>query len=506
VVNYYHGELMPQRTLDQYMAKDLGEEIVGLFEVGKEGFKEIKSGNTFTILYVAEPKIRFRAHSSTIFPLDFRYLRTFYTSSKLLTADLVFFCKRENYDLVNKLFDVMKTFLSVNKGLGFNLDIDFKSVDDDPYNHVVKVLKDATEANSSNTIVGAATPRLGGGRYWLVKAYSIIAGIPTHIINTSRLSEIVQECKKKGVEPENCSGFTAYALNNLVQLYAKAGGIPWAPGEEGLLQDKVVIGLATSPMTQGYAVGVAYAIAYVGKEIRSFITSATIDVAGLDMDMVMSRGIYIPKNVIAQLLSKISEYVSGYRIRGYVIFQSPIVLEEEIEGIRSTLKGVPWILVHVKAHGFAKRVFDTNTDDWGPYRGLCVINNDYLDKFKDYGMIKALLLATGRIKLQRRSMEDVESKEELLYVGTPRPLELEIFVDKSHAKNYDPKTLTAYVSRLTLLLDKLDWEAYVRWPKEPFVIKYAKRIAQIIARVDDKTRETLLNVLSKRVFTHRYIM
>jgi hypothetical protein len=31
-------------------------------------------------------------------------------------------------------------------------------------------------------------------------------------------------------------------------------------------------------------------------------------------------------------------------------------------------------------------------------------------------------------------------------------------------------------------------------------------MAQIIARVDDKTREALLNVLSKRAFAHRYIM
>jgi hypothetical protein len=486
------------------MAKDLSEEIVELFAIGREGFKEIKSSNMFTILYVAEPKIRFRAYSSTMFPLDFRHLRTFYTSSELLTADLVFFYKREDSDLVNKLFSLMKISLKKNKGLNFNLNMELKPVDD-PYNHILQVLKGGVGVTSSNIIVGAATPRLSGARYWLVKAYSIIAVIPTHIINTTRLSEIVQECKKKGVEPENCLGFTAYALNNLVQLYAKAGGIPWAPGEEGLLQDKVVIGLATSPMTQGYAVGVVYAVAYVGKEIRSYVTAATIDVMRLDMDMVRSRGIYIPKEVIAQLLSKISEYVSGYRIRGYVIFQSPIVLEEEIEGISSTLKGVPWILVHVKAHGFVKRVFDTNTDDWSPYRGLCVINKDYLDKFKDDGMIKALLLATGRIRLQRRSMKGVESEEKLLYVGTPKPLELEIFVDKSCAKNYDPKALTAYVSRLILLLDKLDWEA-LRWPKEPFVIKYARRMARIIARVDDKTREALLNVLSKRVFAHRYIM
>ena len=65
-VSYYHGELMPQKTLDQYMDKDLSEEIDRLFEVGREGFKEIKSGNTFTILYITEPTIRFKARLSTI--------------------------------------------------------------------------------------------------------------------------------------------------------------------------------------------------------------------------------------------------------------------------------------------------------------------------------------------------------------------------------------------------------------------------------------------------------
>jgi hypothetical protein len=38
VVGHYYGELMPQKTLDQYMAKDLSEEIVELFAVGREGF------------------------------------------------------------------------------------------------------------------------------------------------------------------------------------------------------------------------------------------------------------------------------------------------------------------------------------------------------------------------------------------------------------------------------------------------------------------------------------
>jgi hypothetical protein len=115
VVGHYYGELMPQKTLDQYTAKDLSEEIVGLFEVGREGFKEIKSSNMFTILYVTEPKIRFGAYSSTMFPRDFLYLRTFYTSFETLSADLMFFYRHEDSDLVNKLFDVIKVFLKLNE-------------------------------------------------------------------------------------------------------------------------------------------------------------------------------------------------------------------------------------------------------------------------------------------------------------------------------------------------------------------------------------------------------
>jgi len=74
------------------------------------------------------------------------------------------------------------------------------------------------------------------------------------------------------------------------------------------------------------------------------------------------------------------------------------------------------------------------------------------------------------------------------------------------AKIYkEPAKLAIYISRLVLLLGKLDWEACTNWPKEPFVIKYARRLAKIIARIDEETRKALLNTLTSPVAL-RFIM
>jgi hypothetical protein len=55
--------------------------------------------------------------------------------------------------------------------------------------------------------------------------------------------------------------------------------------------------------------------------------------------------------------------------------------------------------------------------------------------------------------------------------GAPKPLELKLFVDKSCTKNYDSKALTAYVTGLTLPLDKLDWK----------ILKVTKGILRVLS-------------------------
>jgi len=67
-------------------------------------------------------------------------------------------------------------------------------------------------------------------------------------------------------------------------------------------------------------------------------------------------------------------------------------------------------------------------------------------------------------------MKGVEPKENATICGTLRSLRLEIFVDRSCAKNYNPKALIAYALRLTLLLGKLEWE----------VLKANVRILQVL--------------------------
>jgi hypothetical protein len=52
----------------------------------------------------------------------------------------------------------------------------------------------------------------------------------------------------------------------------------------------------------------------------------------------------------------------------------------------------------------------------------------------------------------------------------------------------------------------MDWEAYSNWPKIPFVVKYAHRIAEILARANDELRKGVLEALQNRGTELRYIM
>jgi hypothetical protein len=324
------------------------------------------------------------------------------------------------------------------------------------------------------------------------KACSIIHRVATHFININKIRSMLDECKSKKRENlYDCNAYRAYVYSNIVQLYAKAGGIPWIPGEN-LLQNTAVIGLATAKMDREYIVGVAFAIAFLGKEIKSFLTTSTYNLSALDKDILKSKGIYIPRKTVEELLKGILVACKKRIriIRRFVIFQTPIVVQEELTGISEVLRESDWFLVHVKNYGFPKRIYNTLTRDWGPYRGTYLLDKDYLDSFKDAGILKAVLVTTGRAFVRSSWGEE----EIPLYKATPRPIELEIYA--SRYADSEPLGLSIYIGRLILLLNKLDWEAYTYWPKLPFVIKYAQRIATIISKVDEKTRNDLKYALS----------
>ncbi len=488
------------------------EELQEVFKVPQGWYSVIGQYGNLRVLYLKEPTILFgQGYKSTLFPRDFRLARQFYTSNTPIHVTLRFFYTRGD----RLLPQFLQSLKLQSKRFNFHVNLELQPVQSYPElcEEILKVLQGAGTRDNKELIVGGMLGPATGSEcnniFERTKAYSLIYHVPTHLINANKFNNIINECvSRENVrnvnnprELEKCRAYELYLLNNVVQLYAKAGGIPWVPGEEILLRGVVVVGLSTARMKSGagdsYIVGTAFSIAYLGREIKSYAVASLYSDGELDWDFRRSSGIYIPRRTIRELLSKIRE-VHGQPSR-FIIFQTPIIHPEEIEGIREVLGHRNWILVHVKRSGFSKRIYDKSTVDWGPYRGICVINSDYIDTFKDNGVLKAILVSTGRARIGNR--------EEALYTATPKPLELEIRVDVRDAEYYkDPQALASYISRIVLLLGKLDWEAFTNWPKVPFVIKYAHRLAKIIATVYTTTKGKILGASSISPVSLRFIM
>jgi hypothetical protein len=488
------------------------EELQEVFKVPQGWYSVIGQYGNFRVLYLKEPKILFgQGYKSTLFPRDFRLARKFYTSSIPINVTLKFLYTGRDR-LLPQFLQSLKLW---SERFNFHVSLEPQLVQSysELCEEILKALQGAGTRDSKDLTVGGmlgpATRSECNNIFERTKAYSLIYRVPTHLINANKFNNIINECVKgenaRNVndprELEKCKAYESYLLNNVVQLYAKAGGIPWVPEEGMLLKGVVVIGLSTAKMKSGagnsYIVGTAFSIAYLGREIRSYAVASLYSDGELDWDFRRSSGIYIPRRTIRELLSKIRE-VHG-QPSGFIIFQTPVIHPEEIEGVRDVLGYRNWILVHVKRSGFLKRIYDKSTVDWGPYRGICAVNDDYIDTFKDNGVLKAILVSTGRARIGNR--------EEALYRATPKPLELEIRVDVRDAEYYkDPQALASYISRIVLLLGKLDWEAFTNWPKVPFVIKYAHRLAKIIATVDTTTKGKILGASNISPVSLRFIM
>ncbi|MCC5997662.1 MAG: hypothetical protein LM573_01150 [Thermofilum sp.] len=457
-------------------------------------FKVIDELGNFLLLQLREPKINFgSSYSSFLFPREFTAIKRFYTSDEPYQATLKFFFFRDD-KIVENLLKEITQYTKWYKGFNFTLNIEPYQVDS--YSKLCDEILNALNVARHNDkvivggVIGYSNEDSCENFFAKAKASSLINQIATHLININKIRSMLDECKK-GENLYDCNAYKAYVYNNIVQLYAKAGGIPWIPGEN-LLQNTAVIGLATARMDKEYVVGVAFAIAFLGKEIKSFLTTSTYNLNDLDKDILKSKGIYIPRKTVEELLKRIVDSCKKWipTIRRFVIFQTPIVVQEELTGISEILRESDWFLVHVKNYGFPKRIYNTLTKDWGPYRGTYLLDKDYLGSFKDTGILKAVLVTTGRAFVRSSWGE----KEIPLYKATPRPIELEIYASRIAVS--DPQSLSIYIGRLILLLNKLDWEAYTYWPKLPFVIKYAQRVAAVISKVDENTRNKLKYALS----------
>jgi len=512
------------RSRDQFvnLKKLLSNETEHLSKLGYEYAKEFVRKDGFIIFYIKEPALSI-GREKILYPLEFKDVRRFYTSDIPIEVSVKPFISDRGGDQILRAIKERARKYSVQ----YNFHISFESATynysvDNCISNIRDYIRNMSQQDpQTNRIVMLITRSLGKHRFSLIKAYGVYYRVPTHIINLDTVDEIIGDCEARDYEDaKGCPGFNAYLLNNYVQLYAKAGGTPWVASDEDskMLNQTIVIGLAASRLgNTGYVAGISYAIAYMGKEIRSFVYSEVFEERELDLEFLKTKGLYIPANVIKRILSNMKNAVKGFNINRYIIFQTTIIHPDEVKGISEALKDETWLLVHVKSHGFPKRVYDLNSDDYGSRRGVCIVDEE---STSNNAGIKALLLTTGVIKVRERDRKTGElvEKEKRLYKKstTPRPLELELLHKPKASTAIDSRTsigLILYVCRLVLLLNKLDWEAYTTWPKSPFVVKYAERIAEILSTLYQQGDEesinlakSILSALQNEPRALRYIM
>lgn len=492
-----------KRKLTDYISSD----VVDVVSVERKKFIDVLDlGGGLKAVYLTEPRLQFGGeYISSTYPLDFRHLQRFYTSDKALRATVMYYRSRES--AVKSFYDTFAKLAKQHEDKT-NFFLTFQSLPkscDDAYGCIVNDIESLEPMpDAGENILSGVVKRRSEDEFYMVKALSLITGVPTHLLELKKIRKAVD------------SSSTLYMLNNYVQIYAKAGGIPWtaSQGDSYLLDKTLVVGLSVAKHREGYYLGTAFSIALFGKDLMSFVTAREFPKSDVNVDDLWTRGLYIPKHTASELINDVIGRFKNTSIKRVVILQTPIIHEEEIKGLQeSELSKVKyWFLTHVKSSGFAKRVYDFSTIDHGPYRGVCIVDMDSVKEFRRSNTVRGVLVASGRVriaKLKRKDGRVVEEGEEerALYKGTPAPLELEVMASEP---NFDPMYVLAYVARLVLLLGKLDWEAFTSWPKTPFVIKYARRLARCIAVLEKgrkhDTAEKLLELLKAKKTPLRLIM
>lgn len=493
---------------------------VTLRELAKLGYnyaEKITQVESFGIFHLKEPYLSI-GREKILYPLEFRDVKQFYTSDVSLHVNIKpYVADSQGRYILDKIKEQVSRY---SRRYNFYVNFDstvYSNNIDDSIASISEYMKSISRSNrQSNHVVVLIARKLNENRYNLIKAQGIRYMIPTHIINLDKVDEIRRYCKS-----ERCPGLIVYLLNNYVQLYAKAGGIPWTVGDKDswMLRDTLIIGLAVSRIgNTGYLAGVSYALAYMGKEVRSYVYSEFFKESELDLGFLKTRGLYIPAGVVKSILSHIKDEFSTWNINRYIIFQTTVIHPDEVKGVTDVLGNNRWILSHIKDSGFIKRIYDLNSHEYSPYRGLCIVDEDSVGSNT---FIRALLSSTGLINVKRidyRTGELVEEEKRTYKQGTtPKPLELRILYgpksDVLDEKSYIDRGIALYISRLVLLLSKLDWEAYTTWPKLPFVVKYAKRIAKILSLLYQQRGQKsidfardIISLLRREPRALRYIM
>jgi len=247
------------------------------------------------------------------------------------------------------------------------------------------------------------------------------------------------------------SSLDFYLLNIATAIYAKVGGTPWLL-DQMLLPAGVLIGIAfTKPRFLNEKEIFYYGILTIYNKYGRYVS---MDAHGItkdykDLKMLRTKGLYIPKKDMADMLSRI---VNNYMPPIAIIYKSSKFHREEKEAIEEILKNkdIKYALIHIESSN-PYRGYDPNSYNLTVARGDLILDKEISNR--------AIFFTTGSSQDSQRTKP-----------GTPKPLELEVEENNTSFNIID-------FSKQILSLTKLDWNTTDLEIRIPITIKYAYKVA-----------------------------
>ncbi|MEM4177125.1 MAG: hypothetical protein QXS29_06145 [Nitrososphaeria archaeon] len=435
----------------------------------------------FTQIELKEPMLQFKNNISSIYPIDIVKLKP-YQSPQQVSLKIGTHDNMEQLDLVGKsLNEILNTnFLEGGTGIYpfSHPNYNFSNVFDTRYSIInnldtnnnlqfdkLNILDDKllrnyiSESGKANVIILTIPDNFNIRSYNLAKFYAKL--------NNKRVQFIKQSTLFNWLQREGTGYRSPFLLNIAVQLLAKAGGTPW------ILDISSGAGYGctiTGPLALN---SVVVGISFSSLKDIVFGVSMFINLKNLDQEFNISsftmpedfriKGYYLPKKEMANVVKKAEKWAKSYMKKPshLFIYKTSPVHEEEILGLSEI--STNWAIIHLKTSGTLLRLFDECDINYMVKRGIGLISKRYkINRCQTNLTVgKIFMTTTGRVPRP--------NKGEYRTLGTPRPIELEIF------SNYEVDL--QLIANQVLALTKIDWECCLLEKRVPAIIKYSRRMA-----------------------------
>lgn len=341
--------------------------------------------------------------------------------------------------------------------------------------------------DDADVTVLAISNNLDRKRYHLAKIFAKLNG---------KKIQFIEERNLLGWKENESSVYRSPFLIELaVQLLAKAGGTPWilelGPGgsnastiTEPLARNSLVIGISFATLAENLAFGVAMFL-----NLKNLDQKFAMRTFKATKDMKV-KGYYLPQDIMKEVIEKALEWAKSANLTPshLFIYKTSPIHDEELRGM-SEFSSIDWALIHVKTSGTLLRLYDEEEKEYMVRRGVAIISQNH--KVKRCGM----KFTAGRIIMTTTGLAEKPREGYYRTLGTPRSIELEVY------SNYDIDL--RLIANQVIALTKVDWECTKLEKREPAILKYSRRMAQLASVAFESNYK---DTIEKQTFDVRDLM